>query len=156
MKRFFVRLVDYFYIPQIKKFVPLHTFRYAIVGGLNLALNSLIYFLSFHFLLRKTDTLILGFVTISAPVMAFGVTLIITSFTGFWLTRAIAFGGTKLRGRTQMFRYYQIVLLNVLINYFGIKLLVEALGFYPTPSNLLLQMVTVVVSYTGAKYYIFR
>lgn len=156
MKIFLTRLIDYLYIPQIKKIVPLHTFRYAMVGGLNLALNSLVYFLSFHFLLRKADTSIFGIVTISAPVMAFGITLVLTSLTGFWLTRAVAFGEAKLRGRTQMFRYYQIVLLNVLINYFGIKLLVEALGFYPTPSNLFLQMITVVVSYTGAKYYTFR
>lgn len=149
-------LIDLFYIKPIRKLIPLETFRYAAVGGINMGFNTLIYVIMFHCVLKKADTSIFDIVVISAPIMAFGVTFVITFFSGFWLTRSIAFKESELRGRTQIFRYIQIVILNIAINYFGINLLVNTLHLYPTPSYLGIQIFTVALSYVMSKYYTFK
>ncbi|MEF9950660.1 MAG: GtrA family protein [Mucinivorans sp.] len=156
MGRFLARLIDFFYFPCVARFVPRDTFRYAAVGGLNLALSVVLYSFFFHILLRKGDTRILGFVVISAPILAFMLSFVLTFLSGFWLTRNVAFGGSSLKGSTQLFRYAQVVGVNLLINYFGLKLFVEVWGFYPTPSYLSLQIATVGVSYLASKHYTFR
>ncbi len=150
------RFVDTFYFPFLRPIFDLKTFRYAAVGGLNLGFGVVLYWFLFHFVLQKQDTAIFGIVTISAPVMAFLINFVVTFFSGFWLTRNVAFGDSVIRGRQQLFRYLQIVALNIAINYFGLKLLVGVFEFYPTPSYMLLQCVTVAVSYLASRYYTFR
>ncbi|MFN5032912.1 MAG: GtrA family protein [Flavobacteriia bacterium] len=46
--------------------------------------------------------------------------------------------------------------MNLAINYLGLKLLVEHVGFYPTISNMLVSVVTVIISYFSQKYFTFR
>lgn len=149
-------MIDFFYRPPFSRLMPRQTFRYAAVGGVNLALGVVLYWILFNFVLDKQDTSIFGIVTISAPIMAFLINFVVTFFTGFWLTRNVAFGGSALHGREQLFRYAQIVTLNIAVNYFGLKLFVEFFQFYPTPSYLFLQVVTVGISYFASKHYTFR
>ncbi len=155
MHRFITRFIDFFYIKPLR-FIPRETFRYAAVGGLNLLLNVVIYWFSFHFVLRKEDTDFFGIVTVSAPILAFLIAFVITFFTGFYMTRNVAFGDSQVRGRRQLFRYAQVVAVNVAINYFGLKLLVEVCGFYPTPSYLAIQVVAVAFSYFAQRFYTFK
>ncbi|MEG0033837.1 MAG: GtrA family protein [Mucinivorans sp.] len=156
MSRKLAQLIDFLYFPFLARFVPRDTFRYAAVGGINLVLNSLVYAFSFHILLQKADTHIIGPIVISAPIMSFLIAFAITFATGFWLTRTVAFGGSRLKGHIQLFRYCQVVTFNLFVNYFGVKLFVEICNFYPTLSNLTIQIITVGISYLASKYYTFR
>ena len=80
----------------------------------------------------------------------------ITLLTGFWLNKYVTFSQSTLHGARQLGRYVLIVAVNLLINYFGLKLCVELLGWYPTPSKMVITLVTVLVSFFGQKYYSFR
>lgn len=150
------QFIDLFYITPIRKLIPEQTFRYAAVGGLNMSFNVVLYYVLFHYILMEEDTSILGIVVISAPILAFGIAFVVTFFSGFWLTRSLAFNESELRTHTQLFRYIQVVALNVAVNYFGLKLLVDVWDLYPTPSYLSLQFITVGISYLASKHYTFR
>ena len=80
----------------------------------------------------------------------------ITLLTGFWLQKYVTFTASQLNGWRQFFRYVTIVALNLAVNYFGLKLCVETLGWYPTPSKMVITLITVAISYLGQKYYSFR
>lgn len=155
MRRLILRVTDLFYIRPLRRFIPLETFRYGLVGGMNLLFNMLLYWFCFNYILDKQDT-DFGFVVVSAPILAFLITFVITFFTGFYLSRNIAFGESSVHGAKQLFRYAQVVGVNIGINYFGLKLLVDVLGFYPSPSYASLQVVTTLFSYLAQRYYTFR
>lgn len=137
--------------------MPLETFRYAAVGAINLALSAAVYFVSFHYILDKEQFELCVSVVVSGHIMALGIALVVTFLTGFWLTRRVAFDGhRRLHQRRQLMRYGQVVALNLAVNYFGLKLLVEVFGLFPTPSYLFIQLLTVAISYLASKYYTFR
>lgn len=150
-----VKITNWIYIKPIRRFVPIETFRYALMGGSNLLLGMVLYWFCFHFVLQKQDT-DFGIVVISAKTLAFLISFVVTFFTGFFLVRTVAFSESQVRGRKQLFRYAQVVALNVAINYFGLELLVDRLGFYPTPSYASLQIITVLFSYLAQRYYTFK
>lgn len=150
------RLVDIFYFPIFRRFIDQKSFRYAAVGGANLGFGVVMYWFLFNIVLQKADTTFFGLVTISAPILAFLINFVITFFSGFWLTKNVAFSGSVLRGRVQLMRYAMVVALNIMINYWGLKLLVEVFEFYPTPSYLSLQLLTVTISYLSSRFFIFR
>ena len=152
---FVARLADLFYLKPLRRFVPQETFRYAFVGGLNLLFNLVLYWFCFNYVLGKRDT-DLGIVTVSAPILAFLIAFVITFFTGFWLVRKVAFDRSQVHGAKQLFRYAQVVGVNIAINYFGLKLLVAVLGCYPSLSYAALQVVTTLFSYLAQRFYTFR
>lgn len=154
MVKFINRAVDFFYIKPFR-FIPLNTFRYAAVGGANIAFNIVLYWFCFNFILHQRDV-DFGIVVVSAPILSFLIAFLVTFCTGFWLTRNVAFSGSELRGREQLFRYAQVVAVNVLINYFGLKLLVNVMDFYPSLSYAGIQVVTVLFSYIMQRFYTFK
>lgn len=135
--------------------IPHQTFRYAAVGGGVAVLNMFLYWFSFHFLLGKQDT-DFGIVVISAPILAFLIAFVVTFFLGFYLQRNVSFSGSALRGRVQLMRYGQVVVINLAINYFGLKLLVEVLEVYPSVSYALIQGITITFSYISQRFYTFK
>lgn len=153
---FITALVDLFYVVPFRGVMDRQTFRYAAVGGANLGFGVVLYWFLYNIVLVKQDTTFFGLVTISAPILAFLINFVITFFTGFWLTKNVAFGESKLRGRVQLLRYAMVVALNIMINYWGLKLLVGVFGFYPTLSYLSLQVITVAISYLASRYFTFR
>lgn len=153
--RLIISLTNKLYIKPIRRIIPLETFRYGLMGGANLLLSMVLYWACFHFVLHKQDT-DFGVVVISAKTLAFLISFVITFFTGFFLVRMVAFCESQVRGRRQLFRYAQVVAVNVAINYFGLELLVDVLGFYPSPSYAALQVVTVLFSYLAQRYYTFK
>lgn len=155
MRRIITRFVDFFYIKPLRRIIPQETFRYAFAGGLNLLFNMVLYWFCFNYVLDKHDT-DFGIAVVSAPILAFLITFVVTFFTGFYLARNIAFGKSEVHGAKQLFRYAQVVAINIGINYFGLKLLVEVLGFYPSPSYAAIQVVTTVFSYLAQRFYTFR
>ena len=68
-KSLLLQIIDAFY-PLFKKIMPLQTFRYAACGGGNTALNIIIYFVSYNFVLKK-EIVHLPIVAISPHIAAF-------------------------------------------------------------------------------------
>ena len=155
MRNLFIRLTDFFYIRPLRRVISQETFRYAFVGGMNLGFNAILYWFCYNFVLGQQDT-DFGFVVISAPILAFLITFVITFFTGFYLARNVAFGHSRVHGAKQLFRYAQVVAVNIGINYFGLRLLVRGLNIYPSVANVIIQIVTVIFSYLAQRFCTFR
>lgn len=149
------RLIDCFYFPIFRKFLPLQTFRYAVCGGGNMCLDLVLYFIVFHFLLNESN-LSLGFVVISPHIAALLIVFPITFFNGFLLNKYIAFSESTLRTSAQLVRYVLSVFGAILINYACMKLFVDVLAFYPTPSKALTTGISIVYSYLMQKYFAFK
>lgn len=150
------RLIDFFYLKPLRNLLPLQTFRYAVCGGANMGLDLLLYFVLYNFVLDKQIVRIGNIVAVSPHIAAFLIVFPVTFFTGFWLNRHIAFHGSPLRGRVQLFRYLLSVGGSILLNYLCLKLFVEVIGLYPTPSKAVTTAISVVYSYAMQKYFSFR
>ena len=150
-----IRFIDWFYRKPVAAILPRQTFRYVVCGGANVAFSWVCYFLVYNFVLDK-EQLDLGFVVVSAYVATMLLIFPFTFFTGFWLNRHIAFHGSPLRGRVQLFRYLMSVCGSILLNYLCMKLFVGVIGIYPTPSNALTKAISVAYSYLMQKYFSFR
>ncbi len=155
------KIIDFFYknvekvVPQFGKMVSPQLFRYGFCGGSNMVLDWVLYFIIYNFVLRH-EMIHLPFVTISSHIATLCIVFPITLLTGFWLNKYVTFTQSSLRGWHQLFRYVVIVGVNLLVNYLGLKLFVDVCGWYPTPSKMLVTLITIVISYTGQKYYTFR
>jgi len=98
----------------------------------------------------------LGFVVISAHISAFIMSFPITFLTGFWLQRNITFTESNIRERTQLIRYILCVIGSIILNYIGLKFFVEVVHLYPTPSQIITSLLTVIYSYVVQKYFTFQ
>lgn len=146
--------IDFFY-PPFRKYMPLQFFRYGISGVGNMIFDWVLYFLVYNFVLRH-QMVNIGFETLSSHIAALLITFPITLFTGFSLQKYVTFSSSKLSGRTQLFRYSLVVLANLLLNYIGLKILVELIGFFPTPSKMIITIFTTIFSYFSQKKFTFR
>ena len=167
------KIVDFFYRP-FSKYIPQQLFRYAACGGGNMVLDWVLYFLIYNFVIGHElvyITLPFSFqfspfsfqfspfssqLCLTPHILTFLIVFPITLLTGFWLNRNITFTQSSLRGYKQLWRYILIVALNLLVNYLGLKLCVDILNFYPTPSKMLITLVTVAISFFGQKYFSFK
>jgi putative flippase GtrA len=148
------KIVDFFY-PPFRKYMTPQFFRYGVTGVANMAFDWVLYFITFHFILEK-QMLHLGIVTLSSHIAAMIIVFPITFFTGFLLQKYVTFTASALRGRVQIIRYLVVVLANLLINYTGLKLLVDVIGIFPTPSKMIVTILTTMFSYFSQKKYTFR
>ena len=172
------KIIDFFY-PPFRKIMSEQLFRYAACGGGNLVLDWVLYFLIYNFVIGH-EMINLQFTILSPKghdylaepnfhnlqftqaitphIATLCIVFPITLLTGFWLQKYITFSvqSTKDKGARQLGRYVLIVAVNLAINYFGLKLCVENLGWYPTPSKMCITIITVAISYIGQKYYTFR
>ena len=162
LARIITKIIDFFYIP-FRKIMPEQLFRYAACGGGNLVLDWILYFLIYNFVIGHEIvnlTLDIGHWTIDQAITPHIATLCIvfpiTLLTGFWLQKYVTFTTSQLNSWRQLSRYIFIVGVNLAINYFGLKLCVEIWGWYPTPSKMVITLITVAISYFGQKYYTFR
>ena len=155
------KIIDFFYkkvekvVPEFSKMVSPEFFRYGFCGAANMVFDWVLYFLIYNFVLRH-EMIHIGPITISSHIAAFCIVFPITLFTGFWLNKYVTFTQSSLRGWHQLYRYIVIVGVNLLVNYFGLHFFVDVCGFYPTPSKMLVTVITVAISYFGQKYYSFR
>jgi len=135
--------------------MPLQTFRYAACGGGNTLLNFLIFFVSYNFVLEK-KIVELGFIAISPHIAAFIMAFLVTFPIGFYLNLFVVFEGSYLKKRIQLFRYFLVTLISILLNYLFLKLFIEKFGWYPTPSMVLSTSIVIVFSYFSQIYFSFR
>jgi len=154
MRNFILQIIDFFYRP-FAKLMPLQTFRYLACGGGNTALDIMLYFVMYNFVLHK-QMVQLPFVTITPHIAALFMSLAITFPTGFLLSKYIVFSESNLRGRTQLFRYFMLVAACILLNYVFMKLFVEHFHIYPTISKVLTTFFVVCFSYLTQKKFTFK
>lgn len=152
--KFISNIIDFFY-PPFKRFFSLQFFRYGVSGGANLVFDWVLYFIAYNFIFQK-QLIKLGFVTLSPHIAALLLVFPITLFTGFLLQKYVTFTASQMRGRDQLMRYMGVVGINLLINYFGLKLLVEVCGIYPTPSKMAITIVCTIFSYFAQKLFTFK
>lgn len=147
-------MVDFFY-PPFRKYMTLQFFRYGVTGVANMAFDWILYFVTFHFILEK-QMLDLGFETLSSHIAAMVIVFPITFTSGFLLQKYVTFSASEIKGRVQVFRYLTVVLANLLINYIGLKLLVDVVGLFPTPSKMIVTIITTIFSYFSQKKFTFK
>lgn len=146
--------IDFFY-PPFEKYMTLQFFRYGFTGSINLLFDWVLYYFIYTFVLRH-QMLHIGHLAIGSHIGTLLIKMPIILLIGFLLQKYITFSYSSLQGRIQLFRYAVVFGINVLINYAGLKLLVEYFKFYPTISNMLVSLVTVLVSYLTQKHYTFK
>jgi len=114
-----------------------------------------LYWFIYNFVISKRF-IDLEFVVVSPHIATMLIVFPITFFAGFWLQGKITFLGSPLRGSTQLGRYALSVGGSLLINYAGLKLFVEVLHIYPTPSQVIVSVVTTTYSYFMQHFFTFR
>lgn len=130
-------------------------YRYGVCGTLNVIFDWGLYFFVYNFILQYR-VIDLGFVAFSPHIASLMIIFPITTFTGFLLQKYVTFTASELRGRVQLFRYFIVVFANLAINFIGLKILVDGLNFYPTPSKMIITIGTVICSYIGQKKFTFK
>ena len=152
--RLMISLIDKLYIKPLEPIVSRDIFGYGLCGALNMVLDTLWYFIIYHFVIAERF-IDLGVVVISPHIATLFIVFPITFFTGFWLNRHVAFRVTEYKTRGQLFRYAISVVGSIVINYICMKLFVETFDFWPTPSKMLTTVISVVYSYLAARYFTF-
>jgi putative flippase GtrA len=146
--------IDFTY-PLFRRFMPLRLYRYGVCGCTNVVCDWGLYFFVYNFIL-KYRLVDVGPVTISPHIASLAVIFPVTTISGFLLQKYVTFTASELRGRVQLVRYLTVILTNLLINYAGLKLMVDGLNFYPTPSKMAITIVTVICSYIGQHKFTFK
>ena len=122
----------------------------AVCGGGNLILDWILYFIVYNFIIGH-ELIYINFFhnsfCFTPHILSFLIVFPITLITGFWLNKHITFTQSSLQGYKQLYRYILVVIANILINYFGLKLCVDIFGLYPTPSKMIITIITVVISF---------
>lgn len=154
MRKTIEGVLDFFY-PFFRRFMDKTTFRYAACGGANTVFDILLFFVSYHFILRK-QMVELSFLVVSPHIAAFLMAFLISFPVGFLLMRFIVFQDSYLKGRIQLFRYFLSVCVNLFLNYVFLKILVERMHFFPTVSKIITTFFVVGFSYMAQKHYSFK
>lgn len=158
LARFIRNITDFLY-PPFRRLCTPEFFRYGVCGAGNLLLGTLVYFLFYNFVIGHElvyFTLFGREWCITPHIATLCIQFPVTLLTGFWLNRYVTFTESSVKGRKQFVRYVFIFAFNVAFNYFGIKLLVEFFHVYPTPSQMIISVASVAISYFYNKYFSFR
>jgi len=135
--------------------MTLQFFRYGVSGVANMILDWVLFFFVYHVVLHQ-QMLHLGIVTFSSHIAALFITFPVTFLSGFLLQKYVTFTTSELRGRIQLFRYFLVVLANLVLNYLGLKVLVEFCHVFPTPAKMIVTLITTIFSYFSQKKYTFK
>lgn len=154
MKKAVTLVIDTFYFP-FRALIPLKTYRYAVCGASNLGLDIVLYFIFYNFIFAKTNV-DLGLFVMSPHIASLFFVFPITFLTGFALQKYITFADSNLPGRVQLFRYFVVAIGAILLSYLLMKLFVDGLHFYPTPSRFISIIITVIYSYILQNKFSFR
>jgi len=154
MTALITKLIDLFY-PLFKGFMPLKTYRYAACGGGNMALDLVLYFICYNFIIAKQN-IDLGVVVLSPHIASLFAVFPITFLTGFWLSKYVTFTESDLETKTQFSRYFLVSMGAIVIGYGLMKLFVDGMGIYPTPSKLLTIIIAVIYSYLLQNNFTFK
>ncbi|MFC5282038.1 GtrA family protein [Pedobacter alpinus] len=154
-QKFLLGLIDSFY-PLFRKLIPLQTYRYAACGGGNAVLNFLIFAVTENFVVKKQVVHIFPNIAISSHIFSFLLAFSITFPIGFYLNTFVVFDGSYLQKRVQLFRYFLIVGVCIFLNYIFMKLFVDGLDWYPTPSYIFTFVLVTLFSYFSQRNFSFK
>ena len=154
MVSFIQNILDLFY-PLVSRVLDKTTYYYAACGGGNMAFDIFLYFIFHNFVFDKQDFQI-GCIVMQSHIAAFIAVFPITQTSGFLLQKYITFNSSRLRSRVQFFRYILVSGGNILITYAILKLSVDYIGLYPTPSKIITVGITAVISYLLQKKFTFK
>lgn len=155
MAEFLRRVFDCLWIAPLRRFVPLVLFRYVLCGGVTVSLDVVWYYMIYHYLLSK-ESVTLGLFCISAHMMALLIVFPLTFFTGFCLNRYVAFESQHRPASGQLARYALTVMGSLLLNCLLMKLFVDWMGFWATPSKMLTTFVVAAYSFLSGRFFTFR
>ena len=155
MRRLIIRFLDIFY-PLFKSLFNRQTYYYAACGGVNMVLDLVLYFIAFNFIFDKEIVQVTKTLAFEPYIAAFLFSFIITFPIGFLLSKYVVWTESNMKGRTQLFRYFILVLANLLLNYALLKIFVEVFHIYPTISKLLTIIIVVAFSYLTQKHFTFK
>ncbi|WP_211999727.1 GtrA family protein [Chitinophaga sp. HK235] len=154
LRRIILQIIDFFYQP-FARVMPRQTFRYLACGGSNTVLDIFLYFICYNFVLQK-EMVHLPLIDISAHIAALFMSMAVTFPTGFLLSKYVVFSESNLRGRVQLFRYFVLVGICILLNYFLMKLFVDRIHLYPTVGKICTTALVVIFSYLTQKKFTFK
>ena len=149
-----ISLIDTLYIKPLERVISRQMFGYFLCGAANMALDTLWYFLTYHYVVMERN-IDLGIVVISPHIAALVIVFPITFFTGFLLNRYVAFRATQQRTTKQLFRYALSVVGSILLNYARMKLFVELCYVWPTIAKMMTTIIVALYSFLAAKYFSF-
>ncbi len=147
-------MIDLFY-PLFRNFFSIQTFRYVACGGVNTLLDIVLFAVSYHFIVQK-DNIDLGLITLSPHIAALVIGFCVSLPIGYYLNRYVVFQQSGLRRRSQLFRFIFIVLMCISLNYVLLKLFVDVIGWYATPSKVLTTVLVAAFSYLIQTYILFK
>lgn len=150
-----LRFIDFFH-PPFSGWIDRQTFRYLACGGSNQLFNIFIYWFSFNIVLRKKDIPLPGSGPIAGPIASYVIASAITIPIGFILSKYVVFQESNLRGRIQLFRYIALTGVCFVLNYWMLKLFINVIGIYPTPSQTLTIILLAIFSYLVQRFFTFR
>jgi putative flippase GtrA len=149
------QLLELFYFPFIRRFIQSETYLYAATGGANLAFDFLLYYLFLHYIIHN-EVVDFGFIAFTPHIAAFIFVFPITFATGFFLAKYVTFTASQLKGNKQLVRYAISVGGSILLNYILLKLFVEYMYIYPTPSKMITAIFVVIYSFLVQKFFTFQ
>lgn len=148
----------YFFYRIFKKWVPYDVYAYLAVGGLNTALNILIFAVFYEWILPKQGIWILDF-TIQSYSIALLLAFFATIPTGFWLSKNFAFKQAEeplKKTPKQLFKYLLVVGQGLGSDYLILKSLVLFLEIEPTLAKLISTGIVLTVNFLLQKYFTFK
>ena len=148
------KIIDIFY-PLFSRWINKQVYHYLACGTINTVSDWILYFITYNFIVQKRF-LDLGFVIMSPHILSLFIVTPITFTVGFCFSKYITFSQSNLKTSSQIFRYASLLAFNFLLTYLGLKLLVEVVGFYPTPSKMIITVVTTIIGFIIQKYFSFR
>jgi len=149
-----ISFIDFFY-PPFRKLMSVRTFRYAACGSANTLLDIVVYSVAYNFILHK-QVLHLGFIAFRPIIAAFIISFLVSFPTGYLLNRNIVFNDSILHGRIQLFRYFVLVMICIVLNYVFLRLFVEHFHLYPTVAKIITTGIVVSFSYLTQKNFTFK
>ena len=154
MKEFILSVIDFFY-PPFRKVMNIQTFRYAACGGSNAVLGFLV-FVTCHKYIFDEEQFSIGFYAFKSYNAALFVSFCSSFLVGFILNKYIVFTSSNLKGRIQLFRYFLSLLLNLSINYFVLKILVEYFHLDAIIGQVITTLIVIAISYVSQSYFTFK
>lgn len=133
----------------------LQTFRYVASGGGNTLLGFLVYFISYKYIFQEKD-FHFEFYAFKGHIAALIISFIVTFPVGFFMSKYVVFSDSKMKGKTQLFRYFMICMFNLALNYILLKIFVEKFYIYPVLAQIITTSIVVVFSYIAQRNFSFK
>ena len=146
--------IDFFY-PIFRKFLPTQTYRYAVCGGVNTTISLVVFFVAHNFIFRNQPVHV-GPLTISSYIAAYILGFCLSFPVGFYLSMFVVFEGSSLKRHHQLFRYFLVIIGCMILNYICLKIFVDIMGWYPTPSQVLTTVIIILFNYFSQRHFSFK